>query len=64
MQPDDAPALRVSTPARSDRMSRGLVLAFLLCLAFIGWLGATGISDAAASGHGLFAPSAGDCGGG
>jgi hypothetical protein len=46
-----------------DRPSRGLVLAFLLSLAFVGWLGVVGIGEVTDAHHGLFAPDPNACGG-
>lgn len=56
---EDATAL----DARADRASRVLIVAFVLALCFIGWLGVSGI-DATAFADGLFGLSPGGCGGG
>jgi hypothetical protein len=56
---------QLPTGRHTTALSRGLVIAFVLVLCFIGWLGVVGIGDAAGQGlFGLFDPGAGGCGGG
>ena len=56
---EDAAAL----DARADRASRVLIIAFVLALCVIGWVGVSGV-DATAFADGLFGLSPAGCGGG
>jgi hypothetical protein len=64
LQATDEPAAAAAAEAPTARTSRVLVIAFVLCLAFIGWLAISGIDGAAAFAHGLLDAGPGGCGGG
>jgi hypothetical protein len=61
---DEPAAAAAAVEAPTARTSRVLVIAFVLCLAFIGWLAISGIDGAAAFAHGLLDAGPGGCGGG
>jgi hypothetical protein len=64
LQAADEPAAAAAAEAPTARTSPVLVIAFVLCLAFIGWLAISGIDGAAAFAHGLLDAGPGGCGGG
>jgi len=62
--PDARPGADADAGAPIERTSRVLVIAFVLCLVFIGWLAVVGVDGAAALAHGLLDAGPGGCGGG